>query len=352
MRALSDALELTFEGTAWWAVAAAGFLARGGVLLFIGPLVQLPSPITVTLIFGLDSVTGTGDPSTGLLATIGALAVAGLAAVLAMGLIAAGTDVAAFRRVSATEGLPGEASFSTRAATARDVLGVSWLQALGLLPGLVGFILAAPTVRDVAVGELLLPSAPEVPFILRVLEGAQGPLLRAVILLAVGEALVTIATRLYLGGAAHGSTARAYLEAIGWIVRRPLAAVATWLVGWAVLLGALVLGLWAVALAWEQVRGALLDRALGLPLLPGTCTGAGDPKICGPTMIALDALTRAVAASLLFVTVWVAAIALVGAASAFRSTLWTLAVGRRRAAEPAPALFRKIPDSARRLAGG
>jgi hypothetical protein len=351
MRALSDALALTFEGPAWWAVSAAGFLARGGVLLFVGLLVQLPSPITVTLIFGLDSITGTGDPSAGLVATVAALAAVGLVVVVAMGLIAAGTDVAAFRRVGTTEDRP-EGAASSAGGTSRDVLGISWLQALGLLPGLVGFVLAAPMVRDVAVGELLLPSAPAVPFILRVLQGAQGPLLRAAIILAAGEALVTIATRFYLGGGIPGSTARAYLEAVGWIARRPLAAAATWLAGWAVLLGALLLGLWAVALTWEQVRRALLDPALGLPFLSATCTGTEDPNVCGPTMTAVDALARAVGASLLFVMVWVAALALVGAASAFRSTLWTLAVSARRAADPERALVRNIPDSAGRLAGG
>jgi hypothetical protein len=352
MRALSEALELTFEGPAWWAVSAAGFLARGGVLLFVGLLVQLPSPITVTLIFGLDSVTGTGDPSARLLETVAALAAVGLVGLVAMGFVAAWTDVAAFARVHAGEGPPADASSSARGGSAREVLGVSWLQALGLFPGLVGFVIAAPTVREVAVGELLLPSAPEVPFILRVLEGAQGPLLRAAVIIAVLEVLVTIATRLYLSRGAHGSSARAYVEAIGWIVRRPLAATATWLVGWGVLLGALVLGLWAVALAWEQARVALLDPALGLPLVPGTCTGAQDATACAPTMAAVDALARAFGASLLFVAVWVAALALVGAASAFRSSLWTLTVGVRHAADPARALVRNTPDSARRLAGG
>jgi hypothetical protein len=329
MRTLPDAVELTFDGPAWWAVSAAGFLARGGVLLFVGLLVQLPSPITVTLIFGLDSVTGTGDPSARLLETVAALALVGLATVLAMGLIAAGTDVAAIARVHPTEGPPREASSPSRGGSARDLLGVSWLQALGLLPGLAGFVVAAPTVRDVAVGELLLPSSADVPFVLRVLEGAQAPLLRAVVVLAVCEALVTVATRMYLDGSARGSTARAYLEAILWIVRRPLAGALTWLIGWAVLLGALVLGLWAAGLVWEQVRSALLDPALGQPLFPEPCPGA-DVSACGPSVAAVGALARAAGASLLFVTVWVAALALVGGASAFRSTLWTLAVGARR----------------------
>jgi hypothetical protein len=107
--------------------------------------------------------------------------------------------------------------------------------------------------------------------------------------------------------------------------------VVTWLVGWAVLLGVVILDLWAVALAWEQVRAVLLDPALSLPWLPGTCTGAADTKLCGPSVDAVGALALAAGASLFFVTVWVAALALVGGASAFRSTLWTFAVGARRA---------------------
>ena len=326
MRSISNALGLTFEAPAWWAVSAAGFLARGGVLLFVGLLVQLPSPITVTLIFGLDSVTGTGDPSARLVETVAALAAAGLVAVVVFGLVAAWTDVAAFARVQVTQGEASKGSSSARGPSIREMLGVAWLQGLGLLPGLVGFVLAAPTVREVAVGELLLPSAPAVPFILRVLEGAHGPLMRAVVVIAVCEALVTIATRMYLGGGDHGSAGRAYLEAIGWIARRPLVAVASWLVGWAVLIGALALGLWAVALAWEQVRAALLVRALGLLSLPGAVDALGSVEASG----AVDAFARALGASLLFVAVWVAALALVGAAGAFRSTLWTLAVGARR----------------------
>jgi hypothetical protein len=54
------------------------------------------------------------------------------------------------------------------------------------------------------------------------------------------------------------------------------------------------------------------------------------------------ALGRAAGASLLFVMVWVAALALVGAASAFRSTLWTLAVGARR---PDPAVIARPVDA-------
>jgi hypothetical protein len=64
-------------------------------------------------------------------------------------------------------------------------------------------------------------------------------------------------------------------------------------------------------------------------LFPEPCPSA-DVSACGPSVAALGALARAAGASILFVAVWVAALALVGGASALRSTLWTLAVGARR----------------------
>jgi hypothetical protein len=334
MRALVAALELTLVDPAWWAVAAAGFLARGGALLFGGVLLELPSPITVTLIFGLDSVTGTGDPTTRLLATIAGIAAVALVGAIGAVLIGAWVDAAAFARVRASRTVsratPDIDVAARRGDGARNVLGLAWLQALGLLPGIAVLALAAPAVRDVAVGELLLPSSSDVPFILRVIAGAQGPLLRAVLVLAAGEALVTIATRLYLGGGARASTSQAYAAAIRWIVRRPIVAFATWLVGWAALLGALVPGLWAVALAWGELRSALLNTSLPFVALGGPCpvnTACGDPV---STMLGL---IGAVGAGVLFVTVWIAAIVLVGLASGFRASLWTMAVG----AQPATA---------------
>jgi len=324
IRALPSALELTLGAPASWAVAAAGFLARGGAVLFGGLLLELPSPITVTLIFGIDSVTGTGDPTPRLVATIAAIAVLGLVTVVAIVLVGAWADVVAFARLQAA-GDPNAPTEGTIESGAHGVLGLAWLQTLGLLPGLIVLALAAPTVHDVAVGELLLPSSPQVPFIVRVLEGAQVPLLRGVFVLAVCELVVTIATRMYLGARASGSTSRSYEAAFAWILRRPISALFAWLVGWAALLGALAVGLWAVAQAWQELSSVLLDPAITIAFAQIGCT---DVKACGGPLDTL-ALVAAAGSSILFVTVWTAAIALVGVASAFRSTLWTLTVGAR-----------------------
>ena len=329
---LVAALELVFSRPGRWAVAAAGFLARGGLFLFVAILVELPSPITVTLMFGIDSVTGAGRPTDRLVTTIAILAVAAFVAVLAATLVAAWTDVVSFDRGAEDE--PGAAAPSRAlhgGARLRGVLGLSWLQSLGLLPGVAAVVLAAPAVRDAVIGEFLLPSAPEIPFVVRVLEVAQGPLIRAVAVLAVCELVVTVATRIFLKTPGGGSIVAAYRGSLSWIVRRPHVAAATWAAGWLVLLGAAAAALWAVALAWERVRAVLLDPGFTLPFLPGACPGPND---CPETGVFLPTIATAVGATALFVTVWVAAIVLVGVASALRSSLWTLTLAGRDAGRP------------------
>lgn len=298
------ALKLTLARPGWWAVAAAGFLARGGIVLFLAPLIALPNPVTVTLIFGVDSISGAGLPSQRFIVTIVVLALSALAAIAAMVVVAAWSDVALFERVT-SEARPDEAEPGRPPRDAGGLPTVIWLQVLALLPGLVAFVLAVPAIRNAVISEFLFPSAPEVPFLARVIEGAQGPLLRVAVLLGAGEALATVVTRLYLGGRTGGSTAALYVGAMLRFVARPITSAVTWLVGWGVLVGALVLGLSAVELAWAQVRAALLDPALALP--------------------------GAAAVSVPFVAIWIGALALAGIASTFRSTLWTLTV----AADPA-----------------
>lgn len=323
---LGDAIELVLDRPGWWALGAAGFLARGGLLLYLAPLIELPSPVTVTLMFGIDSVSGAGQPSDRLVTTVAILVLSVLAALLAMVVVAAWTDAALFRRVS---GEPREEAGDSGAepdgtgadgrvrATGRGVLGLCWLQPLGLLPGLVAFGLAAPAIRDAAIGEFLLPSAPGVPFLVRVLERAQAPLLGALIVLVAGEAVVTVMTRGYLAGWGSGSTIGSYRAALGWIARRPVAAVTAWVLGWTVLLGTVAVGLWTVSLAWAQARAILLDSSVDLSFL------SADP------LASVPALGAVFAVSLLFVAVWVVAVVIVGVASTLRSTMWTLLVAPR-----------------------
>jgi len=331
--AIATALELVLVEPGSWVVALAGFLARGGVLLFVLLVVELPSPITVTLIFGVDAVTGTGQPTERLVVAIVTGVVAAGVTLLAMLMAAAWTDVVAYSRARPAIqperpfATPPERPFATppergMLASLGDVLGVAWLQSLGLIPALVAFALAAPIVGQVAVGELLLPSSSEVPYLLRVIAGAQLPLVRAVVVLALVELVVTVATRRYLGAGSARSVVRAFGSALATIVRRPLSIAGAWTVGWIVLVGAAGAGVWAVSLAWGEVRSAFLDRSLALPFLPGGCEAAACSD---PEALALSTLGAAAAVAL-FVAVWIAALAAVGVASAFRSSLWALVV--------------------------
>jgi hypothetical protein len=332
---LTTAAELVLAEPGSWLVSAAGFLARGGVVLFAAALLQLPSPITLTLVFGVDSVTATGDPTARLITTVAILILLGVLAVVAMLLIAAWTDVVSVARVWSKAGAASDASAGPArevpdrrrrgwARAASDVLAISWLQSLGILPGLLALALVAPMLRDVAVGELLLPTSLSVPFLVRVASDVAGPLARALVILAVSELLVTMATRQYLAATGVRSSLRAYGQALAQIVRQPLSVMATWLVGWLVLIGAMLFALSAVSLAWNEVRAVFLDVDFRPP--PAPATGAPFPLVAG---IPVDALAGALGAAVLLALVWISAIALIGMASAFRSTLWTLTVARQ-----------------------
>jgi hypothetical protein len=281
--------------------AALGFLARGGILLFFALVIEIPSAVTVTQIFGIDAITGTGEPTPRLVLTIVVAVGLVLVAVFAMIGVAAWTDAVVFSRIR-----------GGGVAPAGRVAGLAWLQSLLMLPGLVGFVLLVPLLRDLVIGELLLPSHPEVPFVLRVVREAEEPLLRVVLVVAALELLVTVATRVYLGDPTRRSAARAYIGALAEIARRPAAAVVAWLVGWVTLLAGVAVGLAAVTFAWADVQAIFL---------------APD------AFRSLSAVGRALGAATLFAAVWVLAILLIGLASAFRSALWTFSVGPRPALE-------------------
>ena len=79
---------------AWWLLALAGFLARGGILLAILPIVNLPSPLVLSnLVAPIIVPLALGHVDAGVVAAL-AIIVAGLLAWLIVGgLIGAATDL-------------------------------------------------------------------------------------------------------------------------------------------------------------------------------------------------------------------------------------------------------------------
>ncbi len=324
-----------------WTVGAAGFLARGGLLVLALPILSLPTPVGVTLLVPPLGVTTSGlSPAfaSELLAAGGAIVVYLLVALL----VAALGEDASYRRV-----VDGAARRSTAVTVAR-LVGV---EVLALLPAIVAAVVA--TARLVAVGEreYLLPSSTSVPFVVRVVQEAAASVIAVGLALVLADLLNALGSRAVLRraypsngsasadpgadgpattiadpgadgsattgpdamdpGATGRGTAITGAPAVDGrrtgATRWPVAVariVATWLATWLVTLASLAPGLLAVVLAWPFARDAYTATMSRTP--------PGWPQLAGATVT--------------LVAAWLAAILLAGAGSSIRALLWTRAL--------------------------
>ena len=336
-----------------WTVGAAGFLARGGLLVLALPILSLPTPVGVTLLVPPLGVTTSGlSPAfaSELLAAGGAIVVYLLVALL----VAALGEDASYRRV-----VDGAARRSTAVTVAR-LVGV---EVLALLPAIVAAVVA--TARLVAVGEreYLLPSSTSVPFVVRVVQEAAASVIAVGLALVLADLLNALGSRAVLRraypsngsasadpgadgpattiadpgadgpattiadpgadgsattgpdamdpGATGRGTAITGTPAVDGRrtgpTRWPVAVariVATWLATWLVTLASLAPGLLAVVLAWPLARDAYTATMSRTP--------PGWPQLAGATVT--------------LVAAWLAAILLAGAGSSIRALLWTRAL--------------------------
>ena len=279
---------------ALWLLGALGFLVRGGILVLIVPVLVLPSPVALRLLVG-ENLTSTGF-TPGFYAIV-ALAAAVLVAAVLIGLLAAAhAEVAAFARFTSDEPAGGRRPLATAVFIVQLVaLCVLVAAALPLVSGAI----------DATHAELLRPSLGGGLYE-RVMAqlGAEIYLLLAV--LVVVEAASAVATRRLLAGgfgraSAIGSPLSALLDGLGRPLLRPLTTIGTALTGWLVTIGLVLPALWAVGLAWQSTRGALLATPL---------SGGGEE-------------VGALLAVLVLCAAWLAALALAGLAAAVRAALWT-----------------------------
>jgi hypothetical protein len=178
------------------------------------------------------------------------------------------------------------------------------IRLLAHLPTLIALGYGAVRIVTVTYQELLAPGNPTVPLGLRVVGRAPDAFVILAIVWLLGEAIGGLAAR----RAAEGETvAQAMRGAIRDLLHRRGAA--TFIVTDAVVVGVVLLLISVVGRAAEHVRSYLFDR--------------------------VDDVSLA-AALLLLVTTWVLALAVLGAALAWRSTAWTVEAAPRRplAVEP------------------
>jgi hypothetical protein len=289
---LAASLLATLTRPAWWAMALAGFLVRGGILVLLLPIVALPTvaglanafaPTLVGFIFG--------GPSVAFLVTVGSIALAAIAWLVVGGLLGGGLDLALVRGAAADEELdavePPRAGGPGRAFV---------LRVIGHLPTGAAIALGAVRLVEASYEELIRPGSPSIPVAVRVALRIPEIVALLAATWVVGEALGGLAVRHLAWGASVPA-------AIGRAVRsliRP-AALATLVLTNGALAAVIAGSATAAGIAWDHLRVVLLDGATG-----------------NEVRLAL----------VVFSLTWMAGLWLISITVAWRSTAWTFEVAR------------------------
>ncbi len=306
--AIASAFVTTLIRPAAWAFGLLGFLAGGGIVLVAWPILVLPTPT------GLQNDLGgpanrlvLGTPSVELVVVAVAAVLVGVAIVItacAVGAWAERQGIQVALDAATAEGLAVEPG---NLAGAPGVGRITVIRLLALAPVLVAIALAWGPVYDVAYHELILPEDLVTPLPLRVVRQVPALLAGVGAVWLVSDAAGAIAVRhLVLN---RRSIGRAWL--LGWadVVRLPVRTLATAVVGLVTMVLLLGPALLASGSGWSRVRDLMLGNA--------------DPL-------------SALAAVVIWVTIWLAGLALVGVAVAARAAAWTFATARLRHEDPRP----------------
>ncbi|MEA2535875.1 MAG: hypothetical protein QOF11_109 [Chloroflexota bacterium] len=276
-----------------WAIGLAGFLARGGIVLFGLPILVLPSIVGLTTFIGPGSVTAAGlDPS---FVALIAVVVVGMAAAVLLGTLVGAAAERALVRAIVEEHAddPNPDGGAAGSPLARLVA----IRLVALVP--LGLAIAVGGARLAQVGyqELILPSHSTAPFVARVLLAAPEVVAALVAAGLVSELIGAVAVRLAILD--HRGLSGALGGAVVWIVRRPMRCLMVLIAttaGTVVVIGP---GLIGGAVAWASARSVLL--------------GQFESR-------------AALGSAVLFVACWMVGLVLAGVAATWRSAAWSLVV--------------------------
>jgi hypothetical protein len=317
---------MTMHRPSLWVYALVAFLARGGIVILALPIVVAPTFIGLANFVGPASVSA-GGPGPRLVALI----VAGLAAttvlVIVGACIAAAAEVALHRATAATPearavgatGLGSAAVFAEAAAppgaraprpgprdagdagTVRAIARAAGVRLVLLVPVAIVAAVAIPAWVGVAYRELTVPSDVAAPLAARVLAGAPAASVAVLAAWLAAEIVGGFAVRraVLLGS----SMVRALAGGLGDPFRAPLATALTVAMALGATLVALVATWWVTGVAWEAARQALWGN--------------------------LDALA-VLGVAVLMAASWLAGLVLAAGAAAWRATLVTMELLRRR----------------------
>ncbi len=290
------ALVITLSRPATWVVALAGFLAGGGVIALAWPILVLPTPSGLQNILGAPVATlAFGSPSGEFMRLLAVTAIT--ATIVFVGGLVAGAW--AERRGIAMVLVAGEEEGYTapvpQLASLPAVLRVAVIRLTAMIPPLIVFILAWPTLYAVTYRELILPEDLVTPLPVRVV--AQLPVQLTMLLLVWGAADLAAALAVRRLIVERRRLVTAWL--LGWadLVRRPYRVIPAALLGDVVVAVAAGPSLVASAVAWTRVREVL-------ELAPASPLGIG--------------------VTVMWVSIWLGCLVLAGFGSAFRAALLTM----------------------------
>ena len=284
------ALVATLGRPAWWSMALAGFLVRGGILVVLLPIVVLPTPAALANLlaptiegFALGGLT----PERVLLVL--AVAATLFVGVGGAGLAGAWLDLQQLREAADDDDL--DLRWEPAQPSIRDALT---LRLIAHLPTLAVAIYGSVRLVTAAYDEFLSPGDAAMPIVLRV--AARAPEAVAVLVAAwlVGETVGSLAARRSAIG--HG-----LLESLAHSIRQIVTSrgLATLALTTLALAATLVPFLLAAGRAWDNLRVALFDYA---------------------------DFVQVAAALLVLVAWWILGLAVIGAVLAWRAAAWTAEV--------------------------
>lgn len=290
-------------------VALAGFLLRGGIVLLVVPAAVLPSVIGIAGATGVNAFGIDGRPTPWLF-QVAAVASIVVAIWLLLALV-----VGSLVDVWLIEGaLDGERDATRRPRPApelRVLLDLAGIRVICLVPLAVALALAYSRIYGVIYDELTVPSNLATPLAVRVVMGAATTVLAVGLVWLASETVAAVAVRRFVILAP--GVWRALAGAIGQLVRRPISSAIAVAVSYGASLVATGLAIFATSTAFGWCSWAARDQqpfAITLGISPYSTTRDFRPAIF---LLAVVALGLA----------WIAALALSGVASAWRSAVFT-----------------------------
>ena len=281
-------LVLTLGHPAWWAMALAAFLVRGGIVVIALPVLALPSLAGLSAVVApLLSGVALGDASIPPIELLAGAAVLVSAVVFVTGLVGAWLEVALFREASEALG----ATAPTDRVSLREALNAR------LTPHAITILaLGFAVFRLISAGyeELTSPTTSPAPLVARIVSHAPEAVAALVVTWLVADAVGGVALRRYVADGPPRTAGAAVVAGIRGVIRP--GGIATLVITDVVVLG-LGVALWLAGSAtWIRLGDRFADGATVLDL--------------GVALLA-------------FIVAWLAGLLLLAVALAWRSASWT-----------------------------